>query len=752
MIKRLKNFLIICLIVGLYLFKIYLKFDVKDLKKTIENRYSVLLLDKNDQTLGIYLNSDEQYHLKNPLSAPEYLKKAVLEFEDKRFYEHFGIDILALTRALKNNLLGKRKSGASTINMQVVKNYKNKKRTYFNKVIEIIEAIKLDRNIDKNELLELYLNNVSYGGNIIGYRTACEFYFEKSPEFLTIAESTLLAILPNSPGNINIEKNRQLLLKKRNSLLKKLYQRKKITENEYRLALRENIPSKRKKKNKLAPHLARRLMKENNSKTIKTTIDKALQEKIENIGKVYSQFLKIDDVNNLSILIVENSTYAVRAYVGSQDFLDFKNNGQVDGIVSKRASGSVLKPFLYALAIDEGIISPSSLLPDVPLYFSNFNPKNATKKYLGMISADNALINSLNIPFVRLLQEYGEDKFYYFLKEVLKFSEDDPSKYGLSLILGTKELSVEELATLYVGLSNYGNFRKLNYLIEDENTEISSQKLLTKGSSYLTLSALKNLNRPRLENYYKEKSPLSWKTGTSYGKKDAWACGITPKYTIIVWAGNFTGKSSANISGTITGGRLLFNVYKELDIDQNNFNKPSTLKNVAVDKVTGYRNIYKNIESREVLMPSDGKALRSSPYLKKIYVDSQEKEINSKNKQFIERKSKIVLNYPIEVLNYLAKDDLKENSRFFQSEKLKIIYPTNNLKIFLPKDFDGQKPLIVEIANLNNEEVYWYLDDIFLGKSRENKKNIFLSEGKYKLTVVSSCGEKKSIEIKILQF
>lgn len=753
--KILKILLLIILLIILYFLKVYFAFNVKDLEKTIEDRYSVLLLDKNNKTLGIYRNSAEQYHLKNTFLAPDNLKKAVINFEDKRFYHHKGVDVIALGRSVKNNILGKRKSGASTITMQLVKIYKKRNRTYFNKIEEIIESFKLDINMEKAEILEFYLNNIPYGGNIVGYRTASEIYLGKSPEYLTIAEASLLAVLPNSPGNINIEKNRELLLKKRNFLLKRLYERKEITENEYKLAIKEKIPTEKKSIINLAPHLGRRLIRENkNIKNISTTIDIELQKKVENIGKMYHDFLKIDDVNNLSILVIENKTSSVRAYVGSQDFLDFNNNGQVDGIISKRAAGSVLKPFLYALSIDEGIISPKSQLPDVPLFFSNFSPKNANKKYSGMISAEKALIGSLNIPFVRLLEEYGEEKFYYFLKEVLKFSENDPSRYGLSLILGTKELSPEELGVLYSGLANYGKFRKLNYLVDDEKKIDSGEKILTEGSSYLTLNTLRMLNRPGLDNLYKEKEPLSWKTGTSYGRKDAWAAGMSPEYTIVVWAGNFTGKPSASISGAITGGRLLLSVYKELSITQDKFKKPEFLKHVEIDKLTGYRNIYEEIETSEVLMPSDGKALRSSPYLKKIYVDSKGMEVNSLSENFSERKAKVILNYPIEVLNYLSKENIKFNNdlrRDIKIKNLKIIYPSSNLKIYLPKDFDGKKPLIVEVANLNNSSIYWYLNDKFLGSDKNLKKEIQMSEGIQRITVVSATGERDSVEIKVIR-
>ena len=234
------------------------------------------------------------------------------------------------------------------------------------------------------------------------------------------------------------------------------------------------------------------MINESDKKVIKNTINSDLQEKIEKISKDYSEYLQTQGIKNLSVLLIENKSYKIKSYIGSQDFYDFENKGQVDGIKAKRSPGSLLKPFLFAKSIDEGLIASCSKVPDVPIYFENFSPQNANKKYYGMIEIQNALIKSLNIPFVQLLKEYGDDRFFYFLKEVLNFPDDNYERYDLSLIFGTKEFTVEEIGKLYTGLANYGEFKDLIYIdkINEENNK--KERSISRGSSYLTLSTIKN--------------------------------------------------------------------------------------------------------------------------------------------------------------------------------------------------------------------------------------------------------------------
>ena len=519
--------------------------------------------------------------------------------------------------------------------------------------------------------------------------------------------------------------------------MKKLYEKNFINERQYEISLKEPVPDKRYNFPVLAPHLVRRLVNENkDKKIIKSTIDSEIQKKTEKAVKDYSEFLKLSGINNTAVLIIDNKNYEVTAYAGSQDFYDFENNGQVDGITAKRSPGSLLKPFLYAKVIDEGIAAPQSKIPDVSLYFSNFSPQNANKKYYGMVEMRDALIKSLNIPFVELLKDYGEDKFFYFLKDILNFEDRNSERYGLSLILGTKEFTMEEIGILYSGLANYGNFKNLKYT--EESTE-EERQLLTKGASYLTLTTMRELERPGMEKFYREKNPVSWKTGTSHGRRDGWAAGVTPEWTVVVWTGNFTGEGNPNLTGVYTGGNLLFNILKILPKTEKDFIMPSDLEKIEVDKETGYRLKY-DVPYKEIFYPKDAKPLKASPYYKKIFVNKNGEEIDSRDESFNEREEKYILVYPLEVVNYFVRENLDVSNIFSEKtakKTIKFIYPKNNLKIIVPKDFDGEKSLIVKIANIKNQELYWYVNKEYAGKSREKERNFNFKKGKYEITVVS---------------
>ena len=730
---------------------IYVRFDAENTEKIFEDRYSVSVLDNNGNIIGVYLNKNEQWHLKSIDKIPEKLKTAVMVFEDKNFYSHNGVDLSAVIRALKDNIFEGRRTGASTITMQAVKMAQPKERSYFNKYLEIVHAFKLEKYYKKDEILKMYLNNAPYGGNIVGYKTASYMYFRKSPKELTWSEAALLAVLPNSPGLMNVEKNREKLIEKRNFLLKKLYEKNFINERQYEISLKEPVPDKRYSFPVLAPHLVRRLVNENkDKKIIKSTIDSEIQKKTEKGVKDYSEFLKLSGINNTAVLIINNKNYEVISYAGSQDFYDFKNNGQVDGITAKRSPGSLLKPFLYAKVIDEGIAAPQSKIPDVPLYFSNFSPQNANKKYYGMVEMRDALIKSLNIPFVELLKDYGEDKFFYFLKDILNFEDRNPERYGLSLILGTKEFTMEEIGILYSGLANYGNFKNLKYT--EESTE-EERQLLTKGASYLTLTTMRELERPGMEKFYREKNPVSWKTGTSHGRRDGWAAGITPEWTVVVWTGNFTGEGNPNLTGVYTGGNLLFNILKILPKTEKDFIMPSDLEKIEVDKETGYRLKY-DVPYKEIFYPKDAKPLKASPYYKKIFINKNGEEIDSRDESFNEREEKYILVYPLEVVNYFVRENLDVSNIFSEKtakKTIKFIYPKNNLKIIVPKDFDGEKSLIVKIANIKNQELYWYVNKEYAGKSREKERSFNFKKGEYEIAVVSESGETAKINFQVAE-
>lgn len=741
--KRLKKFVIfiitLFLLLFIYLIKIYISYNPKELVENIN--YSQVVLDRRRVILSVFLNDKEEFHLKYDGEIPETLKTAVINYEDKKFYSHLGVDYPRIVKSFFNNLFGGKKMGASTISMQVVKALEPAKRTYFNKLIEIVKAYKLENEFSKEEILKIYLNNAPYGSNIVGYSTAIKMYFNKNVNDLSYAEASLLAVLPNSPGILNLKKNNDKLEAKRNRLLKTLLDRNLIDERQYKFSLLEKFPTKIYYYDKKAPQFSIFLKNKYKDKIIKSTLDYKLQKKMEQIVFEYSSSMKNIGINNAAVLVLNNKTKEVLAYVASQDFNDKKNNGEIDGLQAKRAPASLLKPFLFALSIDEGLIVPDSIYPDVPIYFGNFYPKNSNNKFTGMVRIEEALTKSLNIPFVKLLSDYGVDKFYYFLEDNDKYPESSFDKFGLSLILGTREMRAVDIAKLYMGLANYGEISDLKYVLDEEQPK--THKGFSKGASYITLDTLTRVVRPGNENLYTRERPISWKTGTSYGMKDAWSVGVSPDYTVLVWLGNFNQKPIFSLSGVETAGNLLFRIFNVVDLHSKTFEKPiNDLKEIEIDEKTGYRKFYE-VESKKVSYPKDAKLLRISPYYKKIFVDENNIEIDSRNSNFDKRIEKIVIEYPIEVANYYFLNGVKEN------KSVKIAYPSQDLKIFVPRDFDGYKKISVKLYNPNNEFVYWYINESYIGFSNESEKFLELDAGEHKLIIVTENGKTDEVKFKI---
>ena len=732
-------FITLFILLFIYLIKVYITYDPKKLVEEIN--YSKVVLDRKGEILSVFLNNEEEFHIKYDGEVPETLKTTVINYEDKKFYSHSGVDYPRILKSFFNNMIGRKKMGASTISMQVVKLLEPKKRTYFNKLIEVVKAYKLESEFSKEEILKIYLNNVPYGSNIVGYSGAIKMYFNKEVKDLSYAEAALLAVLPNSPGILNLKKNNDKLETKRNRLLKTLLDRKLIDERQYKFSLLEKFPNKIYYYEKKAPQFSIFLKNKYPEKIIKSTLDYNLQKKLEKIVHDYSNAMKDVGINNAAVLVVNNKTKEVLAYVASQDFYDKRNNGEIDGLQAKRSPASLLKPFLFALSIDDGLIVPDSVYPDVPIYFGNFYPKNSTNTFTGMVKIEEALIKSLNIPFVKLLSDYGVDRFYYFLENNDNYPEDRFDKYGLSLILGTREMRPVDIVKLYVGLANYGKVSNLKYTLTEDVPKEYEQ--FSKGASYLTLETLSKVVRPGNEKLYSEERPISWKTGTSYGLKDAWSVGVSPDYTVLVWLGNFNQKSIFSLSGVETAGNLLFKVFNIVDINSKSFSKPmEDLKEIEIDEKTGYRKIY-DVESKKVLYPKNAKLLRTSPYYKKIFVDENDIEIDSRSEKFDKRKEKIVIEYPVEVSNYFFLNGVREN------KKVKIAYPVENLNIFVPKDFEGYNKIAIKLYNPNNEYVYWYIDEEYMGFSNESERFFELDMGKHKLTIVTEDGAREEVKFKI---
>lgn len=728
--------------------------------------YSTVILDEDGRILKVYLNSDEQWCLPPDKDQviPDKLKKAVLIYEDRHFYRHPGINPVSLVRAFYRNITsGKIISGASTITMQVARIRKPKNRNYLNKLREIFLAFKIETHFSKENILRMYLDHAPYGGNIVGYQAAVHRFFGKVPDQLTWSEAAMLAVLPNAPGLITPTANREKLIEKRNNLLRKLRKFEIIDEESFSLSLLEEVPDVIVPFNDCAPHLARRLSYLYPSKTlIQTCLNKEIQEKTARFTERHLEYLNQFGIRNGCVLVAETQTGKVKAYVGSQKFYDERSQGQVDGILAPRSAGSVLKPFLYALSIDDGIILPQTLIKDVPTYFDAFSPANASESFDGIVTAHDALVRSLNVPAARLLNIYGVYSFYTFLKNTdvrtLFRSADD---YGLPLILGGVEVTAWDLVRLFRGLANQGVFEPLRLLENDPVIRNkSSASFISKGACYLTMEMMKELKRPGAEYFWKQyhnQYTIAWKTGTSYGHKDSWAVGVSPEYTIAVWIGNFDGEGNKNLSGVGSAGPLLFQIFNSLPHNPELvwFEKPEIdLMPVELCAETGFL-AGENCRVRNTVeAPRFMKPLRICPYHESVFMDMENRYVVCSRcwKDGYHKTSKLV--YPPDVVQFLYEKGYivekipphnPECKANMGNRDLQIIYPYENAILWIPRDFNLRYQEVVFRAAERNPfmKVYWYLNEKFLGITSGNHLiSTNVPVGWHEIFVIDEAGNK----------
>lgn len=723
--------------------------------------------DLRQSILRVFLNKDEQWIVPpNPdLIIPRKLRTAVLQYEDRYFDYHPGVNPAAILRAISQNLsTGKTISGASTITMQVARLMKPKPRTYLNKALEVLQAIKIEMLYSKIEILNFYVNHAPYGGNIIGFQAASLRYFQKLPEQLTWSEAATLAVLPNAPGLISPDINPGRLRQKRDTLLKELRKASFIDEEAYQLALLEPMPDGSKPFQLLAPHLSQKL--KNQQKTsggiIATTIQASHQERCEELVKRHLTYLKQQGIHNGAVLVAETKTGKIRAYVGSQDFFDFEQKGQVDGVTAPRSSGSLLKPFLYALAMDEGIILPQTLVKDVPTFYGAFSPANADESFDGILPASESLVRSLNVPAVRLLYTYGVHPFYHFLQSAqLSTLFRTPDDYGLPLIIGGAEVTAWDMAMLFRGLGNNGRFSPLQIFANGtDNLRLrTSEAVLSPAASYLTLNMLRELKRPGSEYYWEQfenQWPLAWKTGTSYGQRDAWAVGVSPEWTIACWVGNFSGEGNANLSGARCAGPLLFDIFNYLPKDpaESWFEKPAgdfSPLNICLE--TGFL-ASRNCPNPTIAdAPSHMKPLRLCPYHFKAFLSEDDAhQVCSLCWKSGKYKAVEALIYPPDVEQYLRQRGQVIST--VPSHKpdcpvqagnlpIQIIYPQENARLWVPRDFGGDLQMVtMRVAHRESKrQLFWYLDDHYLGMTeRRHEKAVDLTKGWHVLEVIDDVG------------
>lgn len=534
--------------------------------------YSTEIYSADGVLLRAFLSADEKWRMQSilPEVAEEY-KTIILKKEDRYFYYHFGVNPFSITRALINNLLKKRRtSGASTITMQTVRLLEPRPRTYLNKFYETFRAIQLELRYSKDEILNLYLNLIPAGGNVEGVKAASYLYFGRPPGRLSLAQAATLAVLPNRPNSRRPGRYNYALLKARNDLLKQMNVGNFFPSDEINSALGEPLDCYRRSPPNEAPHLSVRVVQNNQfiqtqSSAILTTIHAEKQRKIQQIVYNYLQRIRHKDVGAAAVLVMENKTGEIVAYIGSPDFENKADAGENDGVKAVRSPGSTLKPYLFALAMDAGMLTPNFILLDAPVNYNGYLPENYDGTFYGPVTAEFALSNSLNIPAVKILNDYGVKLFLEKLRSAGVNAGVRTENPGLSAILGGCGVKLEELVGLYGVLARDGLY--LPPAMLKQRPKATPTRLLSSEATYLTARVLTKLKRPDLPfgDYYAKETPkIAWKTGTSYGRRDAWSVGFNEEFTVGVWCGNFDGAAAAALSGSEIATPLLFEAFRAL--------------------------------------------------------------------------------------------------------------------------------------------------------------------------------------------
>lgn len=743
------------ILVLIYLIAVYFSLP----RKLFSSDYSTVIFDRDLELIGSRVSKKEQWRFPEDSIIPHKFKICLINFEDKHFYIHSGVNPISIIRSgVKNIRYWKIKSGGSTLSMQVIRMSRPyKTRSLLEKIIEIFLSFRLELSYSKNEILSLYSNNAPFGGNVIGINAASWRYFGRNSENLSWAEAAMLAVLPNSPSLIHPGKNRTALLDKRNHLLKKLFNNNIITNDIYSLAILEPIPGSPLPFPDLIPHITAKSISKNNSRKIITSIKKSLQENLNRIiGDYYIQ-LKINNIKNAAAVIIDVNTGNALAYTGNIPVqYGIIDGQQVDCVQASRSTGSILKPFLFMGMQQDGLILPGTLVPDIPTRISGFKPENYDAGYDGAVPARKALARSLNIPAVRMLQTFGVAKFQNLLQKggltTLTYS---PDHYGLTLILGGAEGKLWEISSLYASfareLNNYWKPQKNYSQINFENTTG-----IGPGAIFLTFEALLEVNRPDEEvgwNNLASSRRIAWKTGTSFGFRDGWAIGSTPEYVVGVWVGNSDGEGRPGITGIGAAAPLLFRIFNSLPATSW-FHKPfDDLEHVKVCRLSGYKAGPFCDETDSISIARAGLKTGLCPYHQLIHLDKNSQfRVNSHclSTDMINHVHWFILPPAMEL--YFKKRNIfyKTLPPFMagcdddsELPVMELIYPSETLKILVPREIDGTPgKTIFEIAHRNSNAIlYWYIDNELIATTQSiHQVALSPGSGRHLLSVVDQDG------------
>jgi len=727
--------------------------------------YSPTLYDRDGLLLGARVAADGQWRFPPAGEPNEKFVAALIEAEDRRFRRHFGVDFPAMARAAYQNIRkGRVVSGASTLTMQTIRLSRgNRGRTLPEKAVEAVLALRLETWKSKDEILSLYAAHAPFGANVVGLEAAAWRWFGRSPRELSWAEAATLAVLPNSPGLIHPGRNRRALQDRRDALLERLRAGGHIDGETLRLALAENLPGEPLPLPRYAPHLLERLVGEsggaaafsgNRSAVPVSTLDRELQRRTATIVERASERFAEHGIMNAAALVVNTRTGETAAYVGNSLS---PRSGDVDLVAARRSSGSLLKPFLYAAMLDTGDILPSSLVSDIPTRVGSFSPQNMSRTYLGAVPADQALARSLNVPAARSLRVYGIDRFARLLRTLgltTLFRHGD--EYGLPLILGGAEVTLWEITGLYAGLGRAaagrsgsrpggaatGIFFPPTVFPRQAPPSAVAPLPVSPGAAWLTLRALVDAPRPGDEERWQEYAGamrVAWKTGTSFGFRDAWAVGVTPEWTVGVWVGNASGEGRPELRSALTSAPVLFEIFSMLNARPSSgerwFPAPTLeLRPVEVCAASGFLAGPDCAAVRVIDIPFDAAASAACPFCRSVLLDAETGRRVTLGGDVAPgrtvRESRFVLP-PAEEwfyrrwnLDYRPLPPEENAGRTADlsggAQEMALFNPGPGAGVFIPRELDGREGRLVFSAahRREGETIHWHLDGDFLGSTQ----------------------------------
>ena len=769
--------------------------------------YATILNNRNGELLAARIADDGQWRFPPIEKIPDKYEQALLTYEDRYYYKHPGVNPIAIGRAIIQNIkAGKIVSGGSTVSMQVIRLHrKGKPRNIWEKFVEVILATRLELRYSKKEILAIYASHAPYGGNTVGLETAAWRYFGRSADQLSWAETALLAVLPNQPSLLFPGKNEALLKAKRDRLLDMLYLRNHIGVLELDLAKGEPLPRKPQPLPMNVTHLLDKAIKDGLSgQVITSTIDPITQRMAGKIMKIHQAVLKANEIHNAAAIIVEIETGAVRAYIGNIFGQEGDHGQQVDIIQAQRSTGSLLKPFLYASMLDEGLILPNTLLPDVPLFFNGFAPENFSRTYDGAVHAKTALARSLNIPAVHMLMQYGYPKFYHKLRKMgMSTLTKPPGHYGLSMILGGAEGTLWDMTGMYAGMArtliNYhenpsntryerGAFDKPVYvgskvrkqkngrekqeveggIPKNENQGLGAGSVLSAASVWFTFEAMKEVYRPDEDASWKLFSSareIAWKTGTSFGHRDGWAIGVSPQYVVGVWVGNADGEGRPGLTGIKAAAPIMLDLFEIVSAEGWFIPPIQELTTAPIDRQSGYLASPYSIEVDTLLVPKTGLRTSVSPFHRKIHLDPTgnyrvngdcEPVNRMRHQNWFVLPPQQAFYYKRKNPTYQELPPLRPDCYGTEGnlKLMDMVYPKPQAEVYIPVGLDGKKDgVIFEVAHRNPEsQLHWHLDDVYIGSTlRNHALNFQPSPGNHILTVMDGDGNSLKRSFTVLE-